>query len=310
MATARSPYANAVPLSGITTDGAWTGLCVAARETTVVTVEIGDDSVWAPGGGALGNDVRVPKASEKIADRLRARIVRGDIATGQMLPPERTLIETFGVSRPTLREAFRILESEGLITVVTGAKGGPRAKLPGLEVAARQVGQYLQIHRTTLEDLLEARTDFETACVRHLAKRCPPEGLDALRRCVEAHRSAVRDGVDGPAAFAAWVALTAEFHELISHYCGNKTLEVQVSVLRDVLDAHRRMGIQQRQSDIDVPARTSYVPAVVDDYATLVHLVEARDVVGAARHWRRHLEDAVEVTYRNRDRQATIDLME
>lgn len=273
-------------------------------------METGQSAPWAPGGTVADNSVRVPKASEQIADRLRGQIVRGEIATGEMLPPEKTLIQYLGVSRPTLREAFRILESEGLITVVTGSRGGPQAKLPGLSVASRQIGQYLQVHGTTLEDLLEARADFETACVRHLARRCPPEGLEALKACVAANRRALAKGVDAPADFAEWVELTGQFHELIAHYCGNMTLGVQVSVLHDVLAAHRKMGVKQRIDDADIPSRTSYVPWVISDYQTLVELVEAKDRSGAEKHWRRHLEEATEITYRNRDRSATINLFE
>ena len=58
--------------------------------------------------------VRPKKAAELVADHLRSEIVTGNIATGDKLPVERELIETYGVSRPTLREALRILETEGL----------------------------------------------------------------------------------------------------------------------------------------------------------------------------------------------------
>ncbi|MDT2005501.1 FadR family transcriptional regulator [Rhodococcus opacus] len=274
-------------------------------------METGEHAPWRPNGTTSDDSkVRVPKASEQIADRLRGQIVRGEIAPGQMLPPEKTLMVHFGVSRPTLREAFRILESEGLITVVTGSRGGPRARLPDLSVAARHIGLYLQIQGTTLEDLLEARVEFESACVRLLAEKCPPEGIESLKRCVEAHRMALKDDVDTPAGFANWVSLTAEFHDLIARYCGNKTLQAQVSALQDVLDAHRRMGIRQRVDDADAPARTAYVPSVVDDYQMLIELVEARDVARAEKHWRRHLADATEIIFRNRDRNATISLFD
>ena len=69
-------------------------------------------------------DIRVPKAAELVADKLRRRIVRGELKEGDKLPAESTLIEALGVSRPTMREAFRILEVESLITVSRGARGG------------------------------------------------------------------------------------------------------------------------------------------------------------------------------------------
>ncbi|OZF45800.1 hypothetical protein CH292_21390 [Rhodococcus sp. 14-2470-1a] len=281
--------------------------CATAR---VGSMETEQRALWRTDGMPAEAKVRVPKASEQIANRLRGQIVRGEIEPGQMLPPEKTLMVQLGVSRPTLREAFRILESEGLITVVTGSRGGPRARLPDLGVASRHIGLYLQIQGTTLEDVLEARTEFESACVRLLAKRCPPEGLASLQECVDNHRKRLADGLDSPEAFVRWVGLTAEFHELISLYCGNKTLNAQVSALRDVLDAHRMMGIRQRVDDADAPERTAYVPSVVDDYQRLVDLVSARDVVRAEKHWRGHLEHATEIIYRNRDRTATISLFD
>ena len=61
--------------------------------------------------------IRAPKTAELIGARLRGQIVRGELRPGSRLPPEAELQEQFGVSRPTLREAFRILEAESLLTV-------------------------------------------------------------------------------------------------------------------------------------------------------------------------------------------------
>src|SRR5256885_7189092 len=72
--------------------------------------------------------VRVPKAAELVAGHVRSQIVRGELSEGDALPPESALMEQFDISRPTLREAFRILESEGLITVRRGARGGARVQ--------------------------------------------------------------------------------------------------------------------------------------------------------------------------------------
>ncbi|MGX9883090.1 FadR/GntR family transcriptional regulator [Streptomyces sp. NPDC002276] len=60
-------------------------------------------------GLRAGRTARAPKTAESIPAQLRRRIVRGELTPGETLPPEHQLIEQFGVSRPTLREAFRIL---------------------------------------------------------------------------------------------------------------------------------------------------------------------------------------------------------
>ena len=84
--------------------------------------------------------VKVPKASELVAADLRRRIVTGKLKPGALLPSEAVLMQEFGVSRPTLREAFRILESEAIITVLRGARGGGRVLEPDGSVAAPLCG--------------------------------------------------------------------------------------------------------------------------------------------------------------------------
>ncbi|WP_338010625.1 FadR/GntR family transcriptional regulator [Gordonia sp. KTR9] len=83
--------------------------------------------------------VRVPKAGELVAAQLRRQVVTGELKAGDPLPSETTLMERFGVSRPTLREAFRILESESIIVVLRGARGGARVLAPNESVAARHL---------------------------------------------------------------------------------------------------------------------------------------------------------------------------
>jgi DNA-binding FadR family transcriptional regulator len=73
--------------------------------------------------GQVGQPVRAPKTSELIAAQLRRQIVRAAVKPGEKLPPETQLMKQFGVSRPTVREAFRILETEGLIVVRPGSRG-------------------------------------------------------------------------------------------------------------------------------------------------------------------------------------------
>jgi GntR family transcriptional repressor for pyruvate dehydrogenase complex len=75
-------------------------------------------------GAQIGTVMRAPKTGELIATHLRRQIVRGELLPGETLPAESQLMEQYGVSRPTLREAFRILESETLISVRRGSRGG------------------------------------------------------------------------------------------------------------------------------------------------------------------------------------------
>jgi DNA-binding FadR family transcriptional regulator len=82
--------------------------------------------------------------AELVAQQLRRQIIRGELPEGAALPSEAALMTRFGVSRPTLREAFRVLESEGLINVRRGAHGGARVQVPSGEAAARYAGLVLE----------------------------------------------------------------------------------------------------------------------------------------------------------------------
>src|SRR5882762_8205387 len=117
----------------------------------------------------IGTVMRAPKTGELIATHLRRQIVRGELRPGETLPPEVQLMEQYGVSRPTLREAFRILETETLISVRRGSRGGAQVMTPDLSVAARYVGLLLQIQGTTIDDVYEARMVTEPACAGLLA---------------------------------------------------------------------------------------------------------------------------------------------
>lgn len=259
--------------------------------------------------GVGDSSVRAPKAAAQIADRIRGQIVRGEIPPGEMLQSEKHMVVELGVSRPTLREAFRILESEGLITVLTGARGGPQVRLPDLGVASRHIGLYLQTQGATLQDLMEAREEFEACCVRLLTQRCTREGLDQFKECVGEQRRLWDAGIETSADFARWVSLTGEWHDLIARHCGNKTLEAQAKSLGEVLAAHRTVSLRRRE-DPDAFADMSYIPGVIADYERLVRMVEERDSVGAEEFWREHLRKASEVVYRNRARDSPISLFD
>src|SRR3984957_8614630 len=133
----------------------------------------------------IGTVVRAPKTGELIATHLRRQIVRGELRTGETLPAESQLMEQYGVSRPTLREAFRILEAETLISVRRGSRGGARGVAPDASVAARYVGLLLQMRGATINDVDEARMIPEPPCARLLALNRTDEDIEKLTQVVE-----------------------------------------------------------------------------------------------------------------------------
>ena len=93
------------------------------------------------------------KAHEVVADQIRQRIVAGELVEGQRLPPEDDLTAQFGVARTTLREALRVLESQGLLAIRRGRGGGPVVTHPDLEPISMALATVLQLQATTVGDL-------------------------------------------------------------------------------------------------------------------------------------------------------------
>ena len=241
----------------------------------------------------VGQVVRAPKTAELIATLYRRQIVRGELRPGDTLPSEQQLMEQFGVSRPTLREAFRILEAEDLISVKRGSRGGARVTQPSLSVAARYVGLLLQVQGTTIADVYEARMVLEPACARLLARRRTKQDLADLTACIEELRAAQagRPGtaqLDAPEP-ALWSRQAARFHELIMQRSGSKTLAVQGGVLQDIVATHLALALSRDRARDDELANFR---RNVRSYEKLVALVEERDGAGAERHWRAHMEAA------------------
>ena len=236
----------------------------------------------------VGRVLRAPKTAELIASYIRGQIVRRDLKTGDSLPSETVLMEMFGVSRPTLREAFRILEAESLISVRRGARGGARVRSPAIGGAARYVGLLLQMSGTTIADVYEARTVIEPAAAGLLATRRSRQDLDDLNACIE-HLVGLVESDEHFKDADAWSQATQRFHDLVLERAGNRTLSIQAGVLREVVAMHLSTAVART---FDRPDTQDRFRKLVRSYRKLVLLLDARDAEGAERHWRTHMEAA------------------
>src|ERR1700722_13645181 len=180
----------------------------------------------ASGGNQL---VRVPKAAELVAAALRRQIICGELADGDPLPPESELMIRFGVSRPTLREAFRVLESENLITIRRGARGGARAHPPGREVAPRYASFTLEYRGVTLRDVYDARTALEVPSVGKLALDRTADDLDVLEAALNRQEAVADDARES-------IRLHGDFHTLLVRLAGNQTLTLLNEMLHDIVE--------------------------------------------------------------------------
>ena len=225
---------------------------------------------------------RVPKTAELVAQRLRGQIIRGELTEGESLPSERELIEEYAISRPTLREAFRVLEAEQLITVRRGARGGASVHAPSAAAAARYAGLVLEFEGATLADVYEARTLIESPCASLLARRRTKADLKLLWTSVE-HGESISD--DRPRL----IRHHTEFHSLVVELAKNRTMNLLDGMLREIIGT---ANFRRVESDPDAAAHDVAFHHGLRAHRRLVELIEAKDADGAGALWTKHLVEA------------------
>jgi DNA-binding FadR family transcriptional regulator len=229
--------------------------------------------------------IRVPKNSEVVADHFRGMIVRGELGEGDFLPPEGQLMTTLGISRPTLREAFRILEAENLISVVRGSRTGARVHRPSTELVSRYAGYVLQSIGTEIFDLYQARLAIEPSVVRWLATKPDRRAIAKLRAEIERLRELLTTGrhddfLDG----------VTDFHSALVEAGGFKTMTFLNQLLINLMARHQ--ADYKRRHPLTREVQFKRLQAGLKSYEKVVDLIEAGDVEGAVRHWRLHLSNA------------------
>jgi DNA-binding FadR family transcriptional regulator len=249
---------------------------------------------------AIGSrQLRIPKAAELIAGHLRRQIVRRELAEGEGLPSEADLMAEFDVSRPTLREAYRILESEGLITVRRGARGGARVHMPRADVAARYAASVLQSNGVLLSDVYEARTLIEAPAAAILAARRSPDDVATLRRISKEADPAEADPV-------AFLEAHHRFHDAVCDLAGNQTIALVARMIDAILDSADMQHVKARLDD-DSEARASRRAQRTHD--KFIDLIEAGDARAAENLWRKHLSEAGQHVTSTGDAKTTLDVM-
>ena len=216
---------------------------------------------------------------EQIADELRALIVSGELADGESLGREPDLVERFGVSRPSLREALRILEAEGLITVVRGVLGGVIVHRPNERMTARTAALVLQSRNVTLGDVHQARSIIEPAAVGILASAPRKRALDELRSLIEDQRRVIED----PEAFGV---ANARFHERLVELAGNQTLSIVAEMLNEIV-VRAVTAVSQTESS---KGSLSVRQRGIRSQERLLELIAISASIEAEAHWRTHMK--------------------
>ena len=233
-----------------------------------------------------------------VAADLRRRILSGRLAVGTSIT-EADLMEEFDVSRPTLREALRILEMEQLLSVKRGSHRGSIVRIPDTSVTLRSLTMMLHLRGATFRDIYAARTIFEPPAARLAAEVATDEQIDRLRQIVDDERQALTTA-DTDYPVVGW-----RFHTELMTMSGNATLAVVAAALEHITEHHASRVVAGWAGD-----RSTRVSKAEKSHRRLVDLIARRDGDGAEAHWREHMRVAGAMLFEGGADETIIDVID
>jgi DNA-binding FadR family transcriptional regulator len=219
----------------------------------------------------LISPIKKTRVAEEVADRIRTLMLDGSFPPGQPLPSERHLAERFGVSRGSIRDALRTLETIGLVETRHGQGTFP------LELSVdRLVAPLASVmaYRSDLQDeLMDVRRMFEPAVARAAALRATEEDLADLQRVLETQRQKLKTGQSA-------IAEDTAFHAILARATRNRVVMSIMATLNDLLVESRTQSLLQKGR----PARS------IDGHEAVVAALRGHDGDGASQAMRNHID--------------------
>lgn len=223
--------------------------------------------------------VKPVRLYRRIVDQIEGALVRGDLKPGQRLPSERELVEQFGASRSTVREALRVLESDGVVRSRPGDPNGPELLPFSTGALARQMTRLVRFERIGLAELISSRMIFDSSAARLAALLHTPEELAAIEGAIEAMAAAL------PADYDNFTRSDLAFHQAVAKASRNTFLQVSHDVVRDVVLSLIADDIAHSDD------KTGYMVDSLEVHRQILDAIRRRDGATASRISRRIMFD-------------------
>jgi GntR family transcriptional regulator, transcriptional repressor for pyruvate dehydrogenase complex len=217
------------------------------------------------------------KRSEMIAQDLVAYIVDSRLPPGARLPHEKEMIEQIGVGRTSLREALRILETRGVVTIKSGPGGGPVVRHPQPTDLTESFKLILQFQRGTMAEVLDARAWLEPLAARLAATNITRNEIARLHEI----NAEIEADVDTEEKI---MDANQRFHSVIAGSTANLVVQVYTETLMAIADE----GIG------DLNHSRDFRRGIIKGHQKIIEALEAKDPDAAETAMREHIVEAKE----------------
>lgn len=186
--------------------------------------------------------VQTQRASEAIYEQIKELIISGQFKPGDRLPSERALIDMLQRSRPTIREALRMLEREGFIRTMPGTNGAIVQEL-NTDGVTQSMEAMLQTSKVTLEELSEYRAHNDVAVARWAAQRATEADIAALRETLDKCRALLDEK-----NYTAFVAQDAVFHGQLALAGKNHVSYIMTQVMSRLVEPMMLKALERQNA--------------------------------------------------------------
>ncbi|TMQ17034.1 MAG: FadR family transcriptional regulator [Candidatus Rokuibacteriota bacterium] len=215
--------------------------------------------------------IKSTRIYEEIVRQVKAMIAEGRLKGGDRLPPERDLAEKFVVSRTSVREALRALESLGLVEIRPGE--GTFVREVSIDALVEPLALLMVSQREAIGELFEARRLLEPSLAALAATRATPEEIHEMERILEEQAKEVAGGRTG-------LQQDAQFHSAIGAAAHNRAITRIAHAIMDLLT-------QSREDSLNMPGRPTRSH---EDHRRVLAAIARRDPDGARRAMLEHIE--------------------
>jgi GntR family transcriptional regulator, transcriptional repressor for pyruvate dehydrogenase complex len=217
--------------------------------------------------------VNVDRVSQVIVDQIKVLIRDGRLQPGDRLPSERELCQRFGVSRVTVREALRVLEAGGLLTIRVGAHGGAFLTSPSTERLSEGLADLISVSTLTAANVTEARIIVELGILPLAVERATDDDIAALFTMVDEAESALDAGTYA-------VEMSAAFHIRVAECTHNPAIAMLVQSFHGPL----LMSLEESHQSAPMGSQG------IDEHRKLAQAIKDHDLAAARKVATTHLD--------------------